>query len=154
MFSQTAEYALRAMTCLALGEEGRMSSAALAEQTQVPPDYLAKVLQQLSKAGLITGRRGVGGGYQLSRAASTIRLIDVVHAVEPVERIKTCPLGIAIHGANLCPLHRVMDKATKAVIDILDDIKLSDLINEPGASVPLCSSETRDVRAGLTVRGG
>lgn len=130
-----------------------MSSAALAEQTQVPPDYLAKVLQQLSRAGLITGRRGVGGGYQLSRTSATIRLIDVVHAVEPVERIKTYPLGIAVHGAKLCPLHRVMDRATKAVLDILDDITLSDLINEPGASVPLCSKEGRVGQTGLTVRG-
>ena len=140
MFSQTAEYALRAMTCLALSESDRVASSTLAEQTHVPQDYLAKVLQLLAKAGLIVGRRGVGGGYRLARDASQIRLLDVMNAVGTIERITTCPLGLPSHGTNLCSLHRKMDEVAKAVIDIFDDATLADLLTGPESSRPLCSA--------------
>lgn len=142
MFSQTAEYALRAMAWLALTKDERVASSTLAENTQVPPDYLAKVLQLLAKAKLIAGRRGVGGGYQLLRDPSEIRLLDVVNAVEPLTPIESCPLSLKDHKGKLCPLHRKVDQATRAVIEIFDDATLADLINEPGASTPLCSEET------------
>ena len=61
MLSQTTEYALRAMSCLAYMPDDLVSTAQLAEVTRVPMNYLAKVLQLLSKAELINGRRGVGG---------------------------------------------------------------------------------------------
>lgn len=150
MFSQTSEYALRAMTCLALRNGERVSSSVLAEETRVPPDYLAKVLQLLSKSGLVIGRRGVGGGYRLSREAAAIRLIDVIRSVATVERITSCPLGLENHGPNLCPLHKKMDEAAKAVIDIYDDATLADMLRKPGANVPLCNTERT---AALTVKG-
>ncbi len=140
MISQTAEYAFRAMACLASRPEEPMTAGALAKRTQVPPDYLAKVLQQLGAAGLIKGRRGVGGGYSLAQSSSDIRMIDILNAVNPLQRITTCPLGISSHGKNLCPLHRTMDQAIGAVLEILDDKTLADLMNEPGANVPLCES--------------
>ncbi len=150
MFSQTAEYALRAMAWLALTKGDRVASSSLAENTQVPPDYLAKVLQLLAKAKLIAGRRGVGGGYQLLRDPSEIRLLDVINAVEPLTPIESCPLGLKDHEGKLCPLHRRVDQATRAVIKLFDDATLADLINEPGANTPLCSEETTAL---LTIDG-
>lgn len=157
MFSQTAEYALRAMTCLALHSKQRTSSGALVEMTQAPSDYLAKVLQQLARADLVEGRRGVRGGYRLARPANEIRMIDVVNAVEPLQRIKSCPLGIASHGPNLCPLHRKMDQAAAVLIETLGDSTLEDLISDPKSSTPLCSEDRRPPgvgRASLTIGGG
>lgn len=140
MLSQTAEYAFRAMACLAARPDESLTAGALAKQTQVPPDYLAKVLQQLGAAGLIKGRRGVGGGYSLARPATDIRLIDILNAVNPLKRITECPLGLQTHGKNLCPLHRTMDKAIASVLEILDDKTLAELMTEPGANVPLCEA--------------
>ena len=57
MITQTAEYALRAMVYLADQEEPRTTNA-IAEKTQVPAGYLAKVMQVLSKAGLVHAQRG------------------------------------------------------------------------------------------------
>ena len=66
MFSQTVEYALRAVVCLAT-EEGRLQGAAeISETMDVPAGYLAKVLQQLVKAEIITSNRGKGGGFLLA----------------------------------------------------------------------------------------
>ena len=154
MFSQTVEYALRAMACLALDPETRSASAALAERTQVPADYLAKVLQQLAGAGLIEGRRGVGGGYRLAAKPEDINLLDVINAVEPVKRITSCPLNLPNHGPNLCPLHRRMDEAITGVIKVFDNNSLKDLLlSEDGqlGSVPLCDqNQTVQVSINLT----
>lgn len=152
MISQTAEYALRAMAWLALTPDTRVPASLLAEKTQVPPDYLAKVLQSLGDAKLIHGRRGVRGGYQLSRKASEIALLDVINSVSrdemQLKRIEFCPLGLSNHGPNLCPLHRTMDQAVDALIQVLDGRTLADLVGEADGSKPLCD---RDMTAKLTV---
>lgn len=140
MFSQTTEYALRAMASLALRPDDLVPTPVLAKQTQVPENYLAKVLQQLAAADLIVGRRGVGGGYRLRRPASDIKLLDVVRAVGQLERIESCPLGLPNHGPNLCPLHRMMDEVFGAAIDLLDGHTLEEVIRKPGANVPLCDA--------------
>lgn len=150
MFSQTTEYALRAMACLALRPQQLTSAIALADQTKVPANYLAKVLQQLAGAGLIDGRRGVGGGYKLSRGAEQIALLDVITAVTPLKRITACPLGLSNHGANLCPLHRKTDEAAAAVINIFGKAMLADLISDPLSNKPLCDDKAT---AQLTVGG-
>lgn len=142
MFSQTTEYALRAMAWLALSPDRLVPTGMLAEKTKVPPHYLAKVLQQLSAAKLIQGRRGVRGGYRLSRLAAQISLLDVVRSVAEVERITSCPLGIEGHGSNLCPLHKRIDQAAKTVMDIYGAASLQSLIDEPSQSKPLCDKET------------
>jgi len=139
MLSQTVEYALRAMVCLAAFPDGRVSAGALADQTCVPPDYLAKVLQLLSKANLIAGRRGVGGGYQIARDPKTIGVLEVIRAVGSMERIDACPLGIEGHGEPLlCPLHHLVDKAIGAMIDVLDQHSLADIVEWTEEGQPLC----------------
>ena len=139
MFTQTTEYALRAMALLAYSDESDhlTSTQELADRARVPGNYLAKVLQQLAAANLITGRRGVGGGYRLARPASAIRLIEIVRSVSTLERIKTCPLDLANHGTNLCPLHRTIDRAAQAAIAVLDGVTLEDLV-KGGDVKPLC----------------
>jgi Rrf2 family transcriptional regulator, nitric oxide-sensitive transcriptional repressor len=150
VFSQTTEYAMRAMAWLALSPDTLVPTAVLAERTKVPPHYLAKVLQQLAGAELIKGRRGVRGGYKLSRSAREITLLDVVRSVAEVHRITTCPLGLANHGSNLCPLHTQVDLAAKAVIDIYGCTTLQSFLDEPSRSKPLCDAETT---ARLTIGG-
>ena len=141
MLSQTTEYALRAMACLAYSPDELTPTPRLAELTLVPPNYLAKVLQSLAQASLITGRRGVGGGYKLANPASEISLLDVVNAIDPVERITSCPLGLPDHGSNLCALHSCVDEAARQFIDKFESVRLSDLITESNGSVPLCDTE-------------
>lgn len=151
MLSQTAEYALRAMASLAYQPDGLVPTPTLAEQTRVPANYLAKVLQLLSGAGLIVGRRGVGGGYRLAKPADEITLLNVVNAVDPIQRITTCPLGLPNHGGNLCPLHRRVDDAAKAIIDTFGATTLESLVTEKSQSRPLCDVE---MLARLTVSAG
>jgi Rrf2 family protein len=71
--------------------------------------YLSKVLQQLVRAGLLSSLRGLGGGFSLARPPSELSVYDVVQAVDPVERIRECPLGLAGHKEHLCALHQRLD---------------------------------------------
>ncbi len=139
VFSQTAEYALRAMVCLAQQREDRsLTSQELAEATQVPPGYLSKVLHSLVRGGLIRSRRGVGGGFILARPADTITILDVLNIVDPMQRITFCPLGLQSHGTRLCPLHRKLDDAIARTEEAFSQITLAMLVNEPTLSPSLC----------------
>lgn len=115
MLSQTAEYALRAMVALATGNGEARTAQDIARAARVPFDYLSKVLHSLVRAGLISGQRGRGGGFQPARPAGEITVLEVVSAVDPLRRIRTCPLGLQAHGENLCPLHRKLDDAVRSV---------------------------------------
>jgi len=141
MFSQTTEYALRAMVVLSAAPERLSSTTELAGETGVPPNYLAKVLQSLAAADLITGRRGVGGGYRLSRAPSEITLIDVVRAVGKLERIRRCPRGSsATEDGALCRLHGMMDEVVQSAESILDSYTLRDVLASEAHVPSLCGS--------------
>jgi Rrf2 family protein len=139
MFSQTVEYALRAVVHLAHEAPDGRTTAQISEATRVPKDYLSKILQGLSKKGIVTTQRGVGGGVTLARTPEALTILDVVNAVEPIQRITTCPLGLASHGANLCPLHKRMDAAMATVEDAFRATTLAEVLADPSnSSVPLC----------------
>ena len=127
MITQTAEYALRATVCLAANVHRSISCQELAEQVQVPADYLTKVLQDLSRNGLVKAQRGRGGGYRLEKSPLEITIRDVVVAVSPLPRIDTCPLGIEDH-VELCPLHSKLQGANRIVEEIYCATSIKDLV--------------------------
>ena len=86
MLSRTAEYALRAIVWLSGHPESSVTGHALATATQVPPDYLAKVMQGLVRAGLVEAQRGKNGGFSLVSTPGDVTILDVINAVEPVRR--------------------------------------------------------------------
>lgn len=139
MLSQTVEYALRAMVQLTYIAPESCSTDLMAQATQVPRAYLSKVLQSLRKAGLVVSRRGIGGGVCLARPAEEINLLQVVQAVEPIQRIATCPLGLESHGKRLCPLHGKLDAALAVLETTFAETTLSDIVTTPHrGSKPLC----------------
>jgi len=138
MFTQTAEYALRAVVALAQHHGEPLVNARIAQITRVPDGYLSKVLQTLSRAGLVSARRGLHGGFTLTRNPSEITVLEVINAVDPLRRIEKCPLELAEHGANLCPLHRRLDDALAQVEATLAASRISEMLKQPGASTPLC----------------
>lgn len=109
----------------------------IAAGTRTPPDYISKVLQLLAKSGLVRGQRGLGGGFQFAGDPTTVTVLDVINAVDPLERIHTCPLGLKAHGTNLCPLHRGMNDAVDRMETEFATTKLTDLLNTGSSSVPL-----------------
>jgi Rrf2 family protein len=138
LISQTVEYALRAMVMLADRPDEPHVTQVIAQRTCVPAGYLSKVLQALGRAGLVKAQRGLGGGWTLARAPGDISILDVINVVEPIQRIKTCPLGLKSHGKNLCPLHRKLDDALRLVENAFGTTTLADVVGKRGQSKPLC----------------
>jgi Rrf2 family protein len=140
MLSQTVEYALRVMAFLADAAPASRTGVEIAAATKVPLPYLRKVLKKLDAAELVTLTRGVQGGAAIGRPADAVRILDVVNAVEPIARIKTCPLGLKAHGVRLCPLHKRLDQALAGVEDAFRRTTLAEVLAEPGRSRPLCDA--------------
>src|SRR5262245_25949627 len=102
-FSQTAEYALRALACLATSTEP-LRALDLGERTQVPVHYLSKVLRRLVGARLLVSQKGHRGGFVLARAPRQIRFIDVLEAVGEAPVAGRCAFGWERCDANHpCP---------------------------------------------------
>ena len=138
MFSQTVEYALRAVVHLASESPTCQTTDQIAARTLVPKSYLSKVLQGLCRAGIVHSQRGLGGGMTLVKTPEKLTILDVVNAVEPIQRIRQCPLGLRAHGVNLCPLHKRMDSALATVEAAFRNTTLAEVLAEPTTSKPLC----------------
>ena len=138
MFSQTVEYALRAVVHLAGEAPQAQTTDQIAKATRVPRAYLSKVLQSLGRGGLVHSQRGLGGGMTLTKSPENLTILEVVNAVEPIQRIRTCPLGLASHGVRLCPLHKRVDNALAMVEEAFGNSTLAEVLAEPTRSKPLC----------------
>jgi Rrf2 family protein len=148
MFSQTVEYALRAVVHLADQAPAPQTTDQIARVTLVPKAYLSKVIQGLCRANIVQSKRGIGGGIALVKSPSELTILDVVNAVEPITRIRTCPLGLKAHGVRLCPLHKRMDGALAMVEAAFRQTTLAEVLAEPTGSHPLC-----EVPPGKKLRG-
>jgi len=137
MISKTAEYALRAVACMCGSGGVAVSADTLAEQTKVPRRYLKRVLQDLCVAGLVQSRPGPGGGYELIASPKQLTILDVINTVEPIERIKKCPLGLTSH-TKLCPLHSALDDAYAAAEKAFAGVTIQELISSTNPILPLC----------------
>jgi Rrf2 family transcriptional regulator, nitric oxide-sensitive transcriptional repressor len=128
VISQTAEYALRIVVWLASRHPAPQTTREVAEATRIPPGYLAKVLQNLGRGGLVNSQRGLHGGFTLARAPEAITPLEVVNAIDPIRRLAGCPLGLEEHGSRLCPLHRKLDDAMAHVESALGATRISELV--------------------------
>jgi Rrf2 family transcriptional regulator, nitric oxide-sensitive transcriptional repressor len=133
MFSQTVEYALRAMVQLAAAAPEASTTQHIAESTRVPGAYLAKVLQSLRRAGLISSRRGVGGGVRLARLPKKISLLEVINAVEPLERSVETPKPRTSAG-TLAALNRKLDAMLDQLQKSCASTSLADVSRRPTAA--------------------
>lgn len=124
------EYALRAMIVLAC-DHRRSTAAELAKVTGIPAGYLAKVLQQLAKSGLVDAKRGTRGGFSLAREASRIRLMDLLAALGAIPDRLRCPTtGAPCDGR--CPLHESLRRAMQTLDEVLEQTTLDMLVRPPG----------------------
>ncbi|HXW83657.1 MAG TPA: Rrf2 family transcriptional regulator [Candidatus Binataceae bacterium] len=108
----------------------------LAEFHDLPPDYLAKHLQALSRAGIVTANRGVSGGYRLARPASRVTLLDITLAIEGSEPAFRCteirqqgpcasPPGAC---KQLCPIAQAFLAAETQWRNALASVTVADII--------------------------
>ncbi len=107
--TRQADYALRAVTFLSsLNGDQKASTSSIAEKQSIPPSFLAKIVSQLSIAGLIQTSRGARGGVSLAKPPDEISVLDVIEAIDgPIllnvcaGNPESCPLG------ESCPLQQI-----------------------------------------------
>jgi Rrf2 family protein len=107
--TRQADYAVRAVLYLAqLGPEQRAATSQIAQEEQIPPSFLAKIVSQLSVAGLLQTSRGARGGVSLARSPEQISLLEVVEAIDGPIMLNECvgSNGVCVFGDN-CPMRLV-----------------------------------------------
>jgi Rrf2 family protein len=142
LLSDAAEYGLRAVVWLAERPSESAKVREIAEVTHAPAGYLIKVLQALAKAGILSAQRGSSGGFRLQREPAQLSVLEVINAIDPMERIRTCPLGMESHGAQLCPMHRQIDDAMAAIEASFASSTILNLLTSPAASRPMRETVT------------
>ncbi len=136
MMSTTSQYALRALARLSREPHGApLLGRDLARESDIPANYLAKLLWQLGKAGLVSGARGSRGGYKLERPAERIRLIDVVEVFDPVRGRPACLMGRGeCDERNACGAHHRWKRVRDVYLEFLEETTLA-TIAEPAQSL-------------------
>lgn len=126
--TQTAEYALRAVVWLALHPGRPQTTRQIADATLVPSSYLPKVFLPLVRAGLVTGQRGLRGGYTLRKDPSEVTLLEVVNQVDPMQRSASCPPSLSGRRGRLGSLHSLLKQLILAEETVLGETRVSDLV--------------------------
>jgi Rrf2 family protein len=111
-----------------LGPEQRAATGQIAQEKKIPPSFLAKIVSQLSVAGLLQTSRGARGGVSLAKPAEAISLLDVVEAIDGPIQLNDCVLDMSnCNYSDDCPLKPVWCDAQKMLIDHLSKATFAQL---------------------------
>jgi Rrf2 family protein len=119
--TRQADYAVRAMVYLVqLGADRRAATSQIAQEKQIPPSFLAKIVSQLSVAGLLQTSRGAHGGVSLARPPEAISLLDVVEAIDGPILLNECveDSGACVFGES-CQIKPVWCDAQRELVERL-----------------------------------
>jgi Rrf2 family protein len=130
--TRAADYAVRVMIHLAGLPPGmRASRGELARAAECPEQFLSKVLQSLTRAGLVISHRGNTGGFELLEAYRGTSLLDVVQAIEGPVRLNLCLTSDhACSRQDSCPAHGVWAQAQEAMLGVLQSASIGHLAKE------------------------
>ena len=127
--TRAADYAIRVMIHLAAFAPGtRASRAELAAASECPEQFLSKVLQSLTRAGLVVSHRGNTGGFELAPAHRAATVLDIVEAVEGPIHLNVC-LGSddECSRQEWCPAYAIWNEAQSALTDVLRKANIGEL---------------------------
>ncbi len=128
--SKKTDYAVHALIILARNKAKEISVNEIAEIENVSPSYLAKVMQALSRNGLVISSEGKAGGYQLNKRASAISLADIVEVFEEKDNVFDCV--DQIHGCTIrgrCKIHRAFTEAYQKMLEELRKTTIEDIMS-------------------------
>ncbi len=128
--TRQADYAVRAVLFLSkLGPDRRAATSHIAQEQQIPPSFLAKIVSQLSVAGLLQTSRGARGGVSLARTPDQISLLEVVEAIDGPILLNEC---VSANGActfgDDCPMRPVWCDAQAELVERLQETFFSQFI--------------------------
>ena len=135
--TRQADYAMRAVAYLSnLGPDKRAATSQIAEDQQIPPSFLAKIVSQLSVAGLLQTSRGARGGVSLARTPEEISFLEVVEAIDGPILINECVTDEgACNFGDTCQLRPVFCDAQADLVNRLDSTSFLTVITTNGKEV-------------------
>lgn len=148
LYGSSVEYGLHCLLYLADTPDGNFpSSRDLAEFQGISPSFVAKLFTRLEKAGLVASAEGIGGGFELARAADSITVLDVTDALEdkkPLFDCKNIRAKCILYGdrppnsetSGVCSIHAVMIEAETRMRESLAATSLADLAGRVRDKLP------------------
>ena len=132
--TRKGEYAIRGILYLAQQPPGKVSLMSdIADATDAPQTFLAKIFQSFAKLGIVNSYRGTGGGFVLARPAAKITLREVVEAVEGPIVPNRCLLNDnTCERGRECNVHPVWGEVQARVVEILDSVTIEQLAKRRG----------------------
>mgnify|MGYP001765422957 CR=1 FL=1 len=129
--TRQADYAVRAIAYLTeLGPNSRPATSKIAQEKQIPPSFLAKIVSQLSVAGLLNTSRGARGGVSLAKSPTEISLLDVVEAIDGPILLNECVGdGADCMFGESCAVKAVWCDAQRELVDRLRNTTFGSMIN-------------------------
>ena len=128
--TRQADYAVRAVLYLTkLSENERAATNIIAEKQHIPPSFLAKIISQLSIAGLLHTSRGARGGVMLAREAREISLLEVIEAIDGPIQLNECvgDSGLCSFDDD-CPMRPVWCDAQEDLVKRLKGTNFADML--------------------------
>lgn len=127
--TRQADYAVRAVLHLARTGDQRTATSTIAEEQRIPPSFLAKIVSQLSIAGLLHTSRGARGGVTLARIPKEITLLEVIEAIDgPIQLNECVSDSSACAFDSDCPLRPVWCEAQEELVNRLKGTNFADMI--------------------------
>jgi Rrf2 family protein len=149
--SKKADYALIAMRHLAVRpDQGDSSTREIAEQYDIPVELLAKVLQRLTREGLVDSHQGTRGGYHLSRPATAISVADVIEAIDGPFTVTACSTDEEnCDQYAKCSVRDPLWRIKERILIALRTCTVAELAsdNAAGAAVPVMLTRPAALRA-------
>lgn len=129
IYSRSAEYAIRAFVYLADVPEGKYAMVKnIAEESEIPTHFLAKILQQLARKGFLRSSKGPTGGFTLRRPAAEISLLELVDSIDGLAEYQRCPSGMAeCNDEAPCGMHESWKKLRSSIMDYLEGTTIADV---------------------------
>jgi Rrf2 family protein len=129
IYSRSAEYAIRAFVHLAQVPDGKFAMVRqIAEQEEIPTHFLAKILQQLARKGLLRSSKGPTGGFSLRVAPADICLLNIVEALDGLNEYQTCASGLAECTDEMpCGMHDSWKTLRSSIIEYLERTSIADV---------------------------
>jgi Rrf2 family protein len=129
LYSATTEYAIRALAHMATLETGeRILARDLAAATDVPRQFLGKILHRLARLGILDSAKGRGGGFKFAREPETVTLAELVEFVEGDDLMLQCVLGLdECNDSQPCPMHDQWVQFRSRLEDRVHALTISDL---------------------------
>ncbi|MBI3000712.1 MAG: Rrf2 family transcriptional regulator [Deltaproteobacteria bacterium] len=139
--SRRVDYGLRAVIYLSSQDSGKSCCLAeIAEQQKIPRKFLEKIIQDLTRGGLVKSKRGPDGGYALARAPGEISFQDVIETLDGPIAVNVCMDGHSrCDHLPRCTMRGVWDEVQRRIMEVLTRTTLSDLAR-PSCQTRLPSS--------------